>query len=117
MNLLNSSFILSTRRNHALEHATIHILTAQKPGRPLAGRSTPFGFYLYGELSDEEVQAAAYEALSRLERGESRLAIHPGCGTNYLTSGAAASLGALAVLSIGDRKAHQVSKSGKLCAR
>jgi hypothetical protein len=27
------------------------------------------------------------------------------CGTNYLTSGAAASLGALAVLSIGDRKA------------
>ena len=106
MNLLNSSFILSTRRNHALEHATIHILTAQKPGRPLAGRSTPFGFYLYGELSDEEVQGAAYEALNRLERGESRLAIHPGCGTNYLTSGAAASLGALAVLSIGDRKAR-----------
>jgi hypothetical protein len=106
MNLLNSSFILSTRRNHALEHATIHILTAQKPGRPLAGRSTPFGFYLYGELSDEEVQSAAYEALNRLERGESRLAIHPGCGTNYLTSGAAASLSALAVLSIGDRKAR-----------
>jgi hypothetical protein len=106
MNLLNSSFILSTRRNHALEHATIHILSAQKPGRPLAGRSTPFGFYLYGEVSDAEVQSAVYEALNRLERGESRLAVHPGCGTNYLTSGAAASLGALAVLSIGDRKAR-----------
>jgi hypothetical protein len=33
-------------------------------------------------------------------------AIHPGCGTNYLTSGAAASLGILGVLSIGDRKAR-----------
>ena len=106
MNLLNSSLVLSTRRNHALEHATIHVLTGQKPGRPLAGRSTPFGFYIYGEVSDEEVRAAADEALSRLRRGESRLAIHPGCGTNYLTSGAAASLGALAVLSIGDRKAR-----------
>ena len=47
-----------------------------------------------------------HDALHRLERGESGLAIHPGCGTNYLTSGAAASLGALTVLSIGDRKAR-----------
>src|SRR5512139_1179191 len=106
MNLLEYSFILRTRRNHALEHATIHLLTAAKPGRPLAGRSTPYGFYLYGDVSDEDLESAAREALSRLKHGESRLAIHPGCGTNYLASGAAASLGALAVLSIGDRKAH-----------
>jgi hypothetical protein len=89
-----------------LEHATIHVLTALKPGRPLAGRSTPFGFYLYGDVSDEELQAGVYDALNRLERGEKRLAIHPGCGTNYLVSGAAASLSALAVLSIGDRRAR-----------
>ncbi len=106
MNLLDYPLILSTRRNHGLEHATIHVLSAQKPGRPLAGRSTPYGFYLYGDLSDEEVRAAANDALQRLKHGESRLAVHPGCGTNYLTSGAAASLGALAVLSFGDRKAH-----------
>src|SRR5512141_2774782 len=106
MNLLEYPMILSTRRNHGLEHATIHVLTATKPGRPLAGRSTPYGFYLYGDVSDEEIQTAVYDALDRLERGESRLAIHPGCGTNYLTSGAAASLGALTVLSIGDRKAR-----------
>ncbi len=106
MNILDYPLILSTRRNHALEHATIHILSAQKPGRPLAGRSTPYGFYLYGDASDEEVQAAAQDALQRLKHGERRLAIHPGCGTNYLTSGAAASLGALTVLSIGDRKAR-----------
>jgi hypothetical protein len=103
MNLLEYPLILSTRRNHGLEHATIHVLSMLKPGRPLAGRSTPFGFYIYGDVNDEEVQTAA---LTRLERGEKRLAIHPGCGTNYLTSGAAASLGALAVLSIGDRKAR-----------
>ncbi len=106
MNLLEYPLILTTRRNHGLEHATIHVLSAAKPGRPLAGRSTPFGFYLYGDISDEEVQAAVNEALKRMQGGEKRLAIHPGCGTNYLTSGAAASLGALAMLSIGDRKAR-----------
>ncbi len=106
MNLLEYPLILSTRRNHGLEHATIHVLSGLKPGRPLAGRSTPFGFYLYGDVNDEELQSAAYDALDRLERGEKRLAIHPGCGTNYLTSGAAASLSALAVLSFGDRKAR-----------
>ena len=105
-NLLDYPLILNTRRNHGLEHATIHVLTAMKPGRPLAGRSTPFGFYLYGDVSDEDVQTAVYDALHRLDEGERQLAIHPGCGTNYLTSGAAASLGALTVLSLGDRKAR-----------
>ncbi len=106
MNILDYPLILSTRRNHALEHATIHVLSAQKPGRPLAGRSTPFGFYLSGDVGDAEVQAAVSGALTRLVNGEKQLAVHPGCGTNYLTSGAAASLGALTVLSIGDRKAR-----------
>jgi hypothetical protein len=105
-NLLDYPLILSTRRNHGLEHATIHILTAMKPGRPLAGRSTPFGFYLYGDISDEAVQIAVHDALRRFQAGERHLAIHPGCGTNYLTSGAAASLSALTVLSLGDRKAR-----------
>jgi hypothetical protein len=106
MNLLEYPLVLTTRRNHGLEHATIHVLSTLKPGRPLAGRSTPFGFYLYGDVSDEEARTAVDDALNRLKRGEKRLAIHPGCGTNYLTSGAAASLGALAVLSIGDRRAR-----------
>jgi hypothetical protein len=105
-NLLEYPLILSTRRNHGLEHATIHILTAMKPGRPLAGRSTPFGFYLYGDVSDEDLQTAVYDALHRFGEGERQLAIHPGCGTNYLVSGTAASLGMLTVLSLGDRKAR-----------
>ena len=105
-NLLDFPLILSTRRNHGLEHATIHLLTMRRPGRPLAGRSTPFGFYLYGDVADEELESAVYTALQRLDDGERQLAIHPGCGTNYLVSGAAASLSALAVLSLGDRKAR-----------
>lgn len=106
MNLLEYPLILTTRRNHGLEHATIHVLSAAKPGRPLAGRSTPFGFYIYGDVAAEELQGALNDALRRLKGGEKRLAIHPGCGTNYLTSGAAASLGILGVLSLGDRKAR-----------
>ena len=106
MNPLDFSIVRRTRRNHALEHATIHLLSAALPGRPLAGRSTPFGFYLYGDVGDEELQGAVNDALQRMKGGEKRLAVHPGCGTNYLVSGTAASLGALTVLSIGDRKAR-----------
>ena len=105
MNLLESPLILQTRRNHGLEHATIHVLTAMKPGRPLAGRSTSYGYYIYGDVTTDELNLAVQNALTRLRNGESTLAIHPGCGTNFLTYGAAASLGALAVLSIGDRRA------------
>lgn len=104
MNLFNVSLVRRTRRNHALEHATIHLLSAALPGKPLAGRSTPFGFYLYGDVTQESLTAATYDALSRLKRGESRLAIHPGCGTNYLTSGTFAGLAAFTALSLGDQK-------------
>jgi hypothetical protein len=106
MNLLESPVILQTRRNHGLEHATIHVLSAAQPGRALAGRSTPYGFYLYGNVTDEELRAAVENALSRIRNGERHLVVHPGCGTNYLTYGAAASIGALAVLSVGDRRAR-----------
>jgi hypothetical protein len=38
----------------------------------------------------EDVANAATEALGRLQNGERNLAIHPGCGTNYLVAGAMA---------------------------
>lgn len=104
MNLLDFTLARRTRRNHALEHATIHLLSAALPGTPLAGRSTPFGFYIYGDVTQESLTAAAYDALTRLRRGESRLAIHPGCGTNYLTSGAFAGLAAFMTLLVGNQK-------------
>jgi hypothetical protein len=93
------------RRNHGLEHATIHLLTARHPKRLLVGRSDSSGFYLYGDVPTEAVAAAAEEALSRLKRGERQLAIHPNCGTSLLTSGILAS--AAAVFSIStDRSDH-----------
>lgn len=75
------------RRNHALEHATIHLLAARFPRRPLVGRSDTLGFTLYGEVTTQAVEQATLEALDRLRRGESGLALHPNCGTNLLTAG------------------------------
>lgn len=101
MDILDIPLIRRTRRNHALEHASIHLITAAYPGTPMAGRSTPYGFYVYGNISQDMLATAAYDALRRLRGGESKLAIHPGCGTNYLTSGIFAGSAAFATLSIG----------------
>jgi hypothetical protein len=91
-NLLQAPYVSETRRNHALEHASIHLLSARFPGRALAGHSNPTGFFLIGELPTEHVREAVTEALTRLQNGESELAIHPGCGTNYIVSGGLAAL-------------------------
>lgn len=82
------------RRNHALEHATIAVLL-RSLGRTirLAGIATPTGFYLYGNLNRKEVRSAANEALTRMQCGESHLAISPLCGTNLVLGGALISLG------------------------
>jgi len=85
---LNLPLILETRRNHALEHATLHILA--EGGRThktsMAGHSNPTGFYLLGDLQLEDIASAAIEAMSRLKAGESGLAVHPGCGTNLVAA-------------------------------
>ncbi len=90
--ILQAPFVSQTRRNHALEHATIHILSARFPNRALAGHSNPTGFFLLGDVPTEHVRDAATEALTRLQNGERGLAIHPGCGTNYVVSGGLAAL-------------------------
>jgi hypothetical protein len=83
--LLNLPIILETRRNHALEHATLHML-ARKYHTAMAGHSNPTGFFLLGDLQLEDVASAATEALTRLKAGESGLAVHEGCGTNMATA-------------------------------
>lgn len=90
------------RRNHALEHATLQILSQQDPRRRMAGYSDTGGFWVVGELSIEEIQQAVDEALTRLRAGESRLAVHPFCGTNFVASGlVAGSLAWLGMLGTG----------------
>jgi hypothetical protein len=83
--ILDLPLILETRRNHALEHATLHMLARQPHGN-MGGHSNPTGFFLLGDFSTQDVWIAATEALERLREGESGLAIHAGCGTNLATN-------------------------------
>ena len=94
--ILNLPYVLRTRRNHGLEHATIHILSSRVQGLRMAGRSDDSGFTLIGEVKTEEVERAVAEALIRMIKGEHSLAVHPNCGTNLATTGAMVSLAALA---------------------
>lgn len=83
--ILNLPYVLETRRNHALEHATLHIL-ARKHRGSLAGHSNPTGFFILGNVDAEDLTDAACEALTRLRAGERELAIHAGCGTNLVAA-------------------------------
>lgn len=103
MALLDRKAFSRLRRNHGLEHATIHVLSRTNPRVSTAGHSDPGGFWLLGELSTQAVQDAVEEALARLCAGERGLAIHPNCGTNLVTASLTAGLaGALALGSARD---------------
>ena len=98
--ILDLPYILETRRNHALEHATLHMLARSHKGR-MAGHSNPTGFFLLGDLSTQDIWTNATEALERLREGESGLAIHSGCGTNLATTALLAGTLSWAVLRLG----------------
>ncbi len=82
------------RRNHALEHAAISVITERHPYVFLRGRSNSRGFWIYGEIDTVELRAAIEEALRRLRGGELELAIHPRCGTNLAVAGILSGLAA-----------------------
>ena len=82
------------RQNHALEHATIHVLSRRNPYSSFVGRSTLSGFVVYGQVETQEVANAAAEALARLQQGEAQLAVHPRCGTNLAVTSTMAGLAA-----------------------
>ena len=84
--ILNLPPYLATRRNHALEHASLKILARKYDDKNLGGHSNPTGFFLFGDLALDDIRNAIDEAIRRLHAGESDLAIHPGCGTNAATS-------------------------------
>src|SRR5687768_3498421 len=74
--------ISRTRRNHGLEHATIHVLSEKHKHFSAQGNSTPQGFFLniYGDIPEKDVVAAVEEAYTRMKNGEHELAVHPNCG-------------------------------------
>lgn len=86
MNILELPTYLATRRNHALEHATLKMLARKYDDKTLAGHSNPTGFFIFGEIPTDDIRNAIHEAMTRLRAGEHDLAIHPGCGTNLATS-------------------------------
>ncbi len=92
--LLEINFVSRVRRNHGLEHATLHILAEKNPNRAIAGYSDAKGFWVLGDVTTGELFSAVQEALKRLQAGEHSLAIHPNCGTNFATSGVLAGLAA-----------------------
>ena len=88
--ILNWGPISRIRRNHAMEHATLNLLAQGEKRLMLAGYSDTHGFWVMGEISTDLLQKAVDEARLRLQNGESGLAVHAHCGTNYAASGVVA---------------------------
>jgi hypothetical protein len=109
--ILNLPLISRIRRNHGLEHATLHVLSRRHPGVKMGGFSDFKGFLLVGDLSAEEVYEGVTEALQRLKAGEQHLAVHPNCGTNLATAGSLAGLaGVVGMLGVGSKKRDKLER-------
>lgn len=107
----NHPLISRVRRNHGLEHATLHTLARRFPRQPMGGYTYPGGFWLVANLPTEAVREAVEEALGRMQAGERSLAVHPFCGTNFVTTGTLAGLaGAAAMLGAGPRKRDKLDR-------
>jgi hypothetical protein len=87
----------AVKQNHALEHATIVLLSRKYPDVRLAGISFAAGFFVFGDLPTEAILPAAQEALHLLRTSSPELAIHERCGTNLAVTGLVTSLSAMAV--------------------
>jgi hypothetical protein len=99
------------RRNHGLEHATLHVLAEHNPKISLAGHSDVNGFWLLGDVATEDVRSAVDEALGRMRAGEHNLAVHPNCGTNFVTAGTFAGIAAsLAMFGVGKRTRDKLER-------
>lgn len=88
--VLNHELLNRVRSNHALEHATLHVLQEKGIAARLGGISDMSGFWIYGDVGTETLLLAAREARERLMAGESHLAVHPNCGTNIAVGALAA---------------------------
>ena len=109
--MVNIPWFSRIRRNHGLEHATLHVLAKRFPGNSMAGHSDTKGFWLLGNIPTEEVESAVTEALERMRTGEKNLAVHPNCGTNFATAGTMAGVaGATAMFGVGPRKRDKLDR-------
>ncbi len=87
----------AVKQNHALEHATIVLLSRHFPEVRLAGISFAAGFFVFGEVPTEAILPAASEALNLLRTTSPELAIHERCGTNLAVTSILTGAAAMAV--------------------
>jgi len=85
--------LLMLRQVHALEHATVWVLSNlenkhSKDNPSIGGLATEQGFFLYGKINLLLLNKAVKIALTRLQHGEWDLALHPRCGTNAAVAAA-----------------------------
>lgn len=87
----------AVRQNHALEHATIVLLSRKYPEIRLSGISFAAGFFVFGELPTEAILPTAQEALQLLRTTQPELAVNERCGTNLAVAGMLTGLSAMGV--------------------
>ncbi|BCL84379.1 hypothetical protein ccbrp13_68440 [Ktedonobacteria bacterium brp13] len=87
----------AVKQNHALEHATIVLLSRKFPDVRFSGISFAAGFFVFGEVPIAAILPTAQEALNLLRTTQPELAVHERCGTNLAISGMLTGLAAMAV--------------------
>lgn len=92
MGPLDLPFVATLRRNHAVEHATMHLLAQRQPYLNAVARTSLDGFHIYGSVDTKTLADTTAEAIGRLQAGQAELAIHPRCGTNLVVAGLLAGL-------------------------
>src|SRR2546421_7626385 len=65
------------RQNHALEHATITILSGMIPDLRVSARSSSNGFIIFGDVDLGLLRRAVDEALRRVQAGGGAMAAYP----------------------------------------
>ncbi|NLT74379.1 MAG: hypothetical protein GXX94_09355 [Chloroflexi bacterium] len=92
------------RRNHAIEHAALHMLAATMARPRLAARSDWAGVTFYGRADPALLSQGLERALDALRNGQRHLAVHPRCGSGLSVASLLAFLPMWATLrSIGPR--------------
>ena len=87
----------AVKQNHALEHATIVLLSKKYPDVRFAGISFAAGFFVFGDVPTEAIRPTAEEALQLLRTSQPELAVHERCGTNLAVAGMLTGLSAMTV--------------------
>lgn len=92
------NFVDKVRRNHGIEHATVHVMSESIPNLSVIGRADGSGFAIIGQVNPEALLNAAQDALRRMQEGQGDLAVHPRCGTMLVTMGAMTAFAAFLTL-------------------